>query len=78
MTAFNSMSHGTQDNFPTFLQSQILLGYSKTDAVSVTTLLTVIANIGAIFPTGCATRFEQASGEVESGSRWRAGHFVSY
>jgi SHS family lactate transporter-like MFS transporter len=49
MTAFNSMSHGTQDNFPTFLQSQILLGYSKTDAVSVTTLLTVIANIGAIF-----------------------------
>jgi MFS transporter, SHS family, lactate transporter len=49
MTAFNSMSHGTQDNFPTFLQSQILHGYSKTDAVSVTTLLTVIANIGAIF-----------------------------
>lgn len=49
MTAFNSMSHGTQDNFPTFLQSQILVGYSQTDKVTWTTLLTVIANIGAIF-----------------------------
>ncbi len=29
-------------------------------------------------PTRCATRFQQASGEVKSGSRWRAGHFVSY
>ncbi len=49
MTAFNSMSHGTQDNFPTFLQTQILLGYSPADKVTVTTILTVIANIGAIF-----------------------------
>jgi SHS family lactate transporter-like MFS transporter len=48
MTAFNCMSHGTQDNFPTFLQSQILLGYSKTDQVTLTTILTVIANVGAI------------------------------
>ncbi len=29
-------------------------------------------------PTGCATRFKQASVEAESGSRWRAGRFVSY
>ena len=49
MTAFNSMSHGTQDNFPTFLQTQILVGYSQADKVTVTTILTVIANIGAIF-----------------------------
>lgn len=48
MTAFNCMSHGTQDNFPTFLQSQILLGYSKTSKVTLTTVLTVIANLGAI------------------------------
>jgi SHS family lactate transporter-like MFS transporter len=48
MTAFNSMSHGTQDNFPTFLQAQVLLGFSKTDKVTLTTILTVIANLGAI------------------------------
>jgi len=48
MTAFNSMSHGTQDNFPTFLQSQILLGSSKSSMVTWTTILTVIANVGAI------------------------------
>jgi SHS family lactate transporter-like MFS transporter len=48
MTAFNCMSHGTQDNFPTFLQSQILLGYSKADKVTLTTIITVIANLGAI------------------------------
>ena len=42
MTAFNSLSHGTQDNFPTFLQAQLKLG------VSATSLITVIANIGAI------------------------------
>ena len=48
MTAFNSMSHGTQDNFPTFLQTQILLGYSKAAKVNWTALLTVIANVGAI------------------------------
>src|SRR5581483_5026879 len=48
MTAFNSMSHGTQDNFPTFLQSQVLLGYSKSSQVTLTTILTVIANIGAL------------------------------
>jgi SHS family lactate transporter-like MFS transporter len=48
MTAFNSMSHGTQDNFPTFLQAQVLLGYSKADKVTLTTIMTVIANLGAI------------------------------
>jgi SHS family lactate transporter-like MFS transporter len=48
MTAFNCMSHGTQDNFPTFLQSQVLLGYSKAAKVTLTTILTVIANLGAI------------------------------
>jgi SHS family lactate transporter-like MFS transporter len=49
MTAFNTLSHGTQDLFPTFLQSQILVGLSKADKVSMTTLVTVIANVGAIF-----------------------------
>jgi SHS family lactate transporter-like MFS transporter len=48
MTAFNSLSHGTQDNFPTFLQSQALLEYDKTSQVTFTTVLTIIANIGAI------------------------------
>jgi len=48
MTAFNSLSHGTQDNFPTFLQSQILLGYGKAAKVTIVTILTVIANIGAL------------------------------
>src|SRR5450432_3774254 len=42
MTAFNSLSHGTQDNLGTFLQKQLALG------VSSTTIITVIANIGAI------------------------------
>ncbi len=48
MTAFNSLSHGTQDNFPTFLQTQVLIDYSKASQVTLTTILTVIANIGAI------------------------------
>jgi len=48
MTAFNSLSHGTQDNFPTFLQTQVLLGLNKANQVTLTTILTVIANIGAI------------------------------
>lgn len=42
MTAFNSLSHGTQDNLGTFLQKQLDLG------VSSTTIITVVANIGAI------------------------------
>lgn len=42
MTAFNSLSHGTQDNLPTFLQAQLKLG------VSATSTITIIANIGAI------------------------------
>ena len=42
MTAFNSLSHGTQDNLGTFLQKQLALG------VSSTTIIAVIANIGAI------------------------------
>ena len=29
-------------------------------------------------PTGYATRCKQESGDVESGSRWGANHFVSY
>jgi SHS family lactate transporter-like MFS transporter len=42
MTAFNGLSHGTQDNLPTFLQAQLKLG------VSATSTITIIANIGAI------------------------------
>jgi SHS family lactate transporter-like MFS transporter len=42
MTSFNALSHGTQDNLPTFLQAQLKLG------VSATSLITIIANIGAI------------------------------
>lgn len=42
MTAFNALSHGTQDNLPTFLQAQLKLG------VSATSLITIISNIGAI------------------------------
>ncbi|QBD82281.1 MFS transporter [Ktedonosporobacter rubrisoli] len=42
MTAFNSLSHGTQDNLPTFLQAQLKLG------VSATSTITIISNIGAI------------------------------
>ncbi len=42
MTAFNALSHGTQDNLPTFLQAQLKLG------VSATSTITIIANIGAI------------------------------
>jgi MFS transporter, SHS family, lactate transporter len=50
MTAFNCLSHGTQDLFPTFLQKQILpgAGYTGAAIVTMTTILTVIANIGAI------------------------------
>jgi SHS family lactate transporter-like MFS transporter len=42
MTAFNFMSHGTQDLYPTFLQAQRKLG---THTVST---IVIIANIGAI------------------------------
>lgn len=42
MTAFNALSHGTQDNLPTFLQAQLKL------PVSSTSIITIIANIGAI------------------------------
>jgi len=42
MTAFNSLSHGTQDNFPLFLQSQLKLN------VVGTTVIAIIYNIGAI------------------------------
>jgi MFS transporter, SHS family, lactate transporter len=42
MTAFNALSHGTQDNLPSFLQAQLKLG------VNATSLITIIANIGAI------------------------------
>ena len=42
MTGFNALSHGTQDNFPTFLQAQLKLG------VSATSTITIIANIGAV------------------------------
>ena len=41
-TAFNSLSHGTQDLLPTFLQAQVKLG------VNATSTITIIANIGAI------------------------------
>lgn len=42
MTAFNSLSHGTQDNLPTFLQAQLKLN------VGATSTITIISNIGAI------------------------------
>ena len=42
MTAFNSLSHGTQDNFPTYLQAQFKLDFARTS------LITAISNIGAI------------------------------
>ncbi len=42
MTAFNSLSHGTQDNLPTFLQAQLKLGVASTSTI------TIISNIGAI------------------------------
>jgi MFS transporter, SHS family, lactate transporter len=42
MTAFNSLSHGTQDNLPNFLQAQLKLG------VASTSIITIISNIGAI------------------------------
>jgi SHS family lactate transporter-like MFS transporter len=42
MAGFNFMSHGSQDLYPTFLQRQ--LGFS----VGKTTVVTVVANIGAI------------------------------
>lgn len=42
MTGFNATSHGSQDFYPTFLQSQ--LGKSPTDV----TLITVIGQIGSL------------------------------
>jgi SHS family lactate transporter-like MFS transporter len=42
MTCFNSMSHATQDLFPTFLRVQHHLGPQATGAI------TVVANLGAI------------------------------
>jgi len=42
MAGFNFMSHGSQDLYPTFLERQ--LGYST----GKTTVVTVVANIGAI------------------------------
>lgn len=42
MTAFNFMSHGTQDLYPTFLERQRGLG------VGTVSLVTIIANVGAI------------------------------
>jgi SHS family lactate transporter-like MFS transporter len=42
MTAFNSLSHGTQDNLPNFLQAQLKLGVASTSTI------TIISNIGAI------------------------------
>lgn len=42
MTAFNSLSHGTQDNLPLFLQAQLKLN------VIGTTVIAIIANVGAI------------------------------
>ncbi|MBV9713296.1 MAG: MFS transporter, partial [Ktedonobacteraceae bacterium] len=35
MTAFNSLSHGTQDNLGTFLQKQLALGVSSTTIIAV-------------------------------------------
>ena len=44
MTAFNWMSHGTQDIYPTFLQSQQGPGLSPTGS----TLVAIVYNLGAI------------------------------
>ncbi|HEV2654722.1 MAG TPA: MFS transporter, partial [Ktedonobacteraceae bacterium] len=44
MTAFNSLSHGTQDVYPTFLQKQ--LGLSASAASTITILFSVGAIIG--------------------------------
>jgi MFS transporter, SHS family, lactate transporter len=35
MTAFNALSHGTQDNLPTFLQAQLKLGVSATSTITI-------------------------------------------
>src|SRR5471030_2260331 len=43
MAAFNFMSHGTQDLYPTFLQKQ------RAFTVGQVTALTIIMNVGAIF-----------------------------
>jgi|SRR5450755_288647 len=42
MTAFNSLSHGTQDVYPTFLQKQLGL------SASAASTITILFNIGAI------------------------------
>ncbi|MBV9688323.1 MAG: MFS transporter [Ktedonobacteraceae bacterium] len=42
MTAFNFMSHGTQDLYPTFVQKQLHFSVAATSSISI------IANIGAI------------------------------
>jgi len=42
MAAFNFMSHGSQDLYPTFLQKQ------REFSVGVTSALTIVANLGAI------------------------------
>jgi SHS family lactate transporter-like MFS transporter len=56
MTAFNFMSHGTQDLYPTFLQKQHGLGVGQTSSV------VIVANIGAIIGGTLFGFFSQSLG----------------
>jgi SHS family lactate transporter-like MFS transporter len=56
MTSFNSLSHGTQDNLPTFLKSQ--MGFSP----AITSTVTIIANVGAIIGGTLFGAFSQSWG----------------
>lgn len=56
MTAFNSLSHGTQDNLPTFLKAQLHFDPALTSTV------TVISNIGAIIGGTLFGSFSQSWG----------------
>ncbi|GHO69869.1 MFS transporter [Ktedonobacter sp. SOSP1-52] len=56
MTAFNSLSHGTQDNLPTFLKAQ--LHFSPGQASTIT----IISNIGAIIGGTLFGAFSQSWG----------------
>ena len=56
MTAFNYMSHGTQDLYPTFLQKQRLLSVNQTASIAI------IYNLGAICGGTLLGHFSQSWG----------------
>jgi SHS family lactate transporter-like MFS transporter len=60
MTAFNYMSHGTQDLYPTFLQKQRGLG------VGQTAMIAIIYNLGAISGGFCFGALSQKWGRRRS------------